>query len=100
MKRYLLDTAPLAAVLHGRPAAVALVEPWMRAHEVATSSLMYAEVVEYIMGKPPASFAFYHTRLKTLLGEIVPYSLTYPMLERYAAIRRSLRPPTRPWADW
>jgi predicted nucleic acid-binding protein len=28
-----------------------------------------------------------------MLREIYPYFLTYPILERYAAIRRQLRPP-------
>jgi len=48
MRRYLLDTSPLAALLLARPAAVALITPWMERHEAATSILVYAEVVEYI----------------------------------------------------
>jgi hypothetical protein len=48
MRRYLLDTAPLAALLLARPAAVDLISPWLHHHEVATSILAYAEVVEYI----------------------------------------------------
>jgi predicted nucleic acid-binding protein len=47
MRRYLLDTAPLAALLLARPAAVALITPWLNRHEVATSILAYAEIVEY-----------------------------------------------------
>jgi len=48
MRRYLLDTSPLAALLLARPAAVALITPWMEGHEAATSILAYAEVVEYM----------------------------------------------------
>ena len=39
MRRYLLDTSPLAALLLARPAAVALITPWMERHEAATSIL-------------------------------------------------------------
>jgi hypothetical protein len=46
MRRYLLDTAPLASLLLARPAAVDLISPWLNRHEVATSILAYAEVVE------------------------------------------------------
>ena len=48
MRRYLLDTAPLAALLNRRPAAVSLMSPWIVNQEAATSILVYAEVVEYI----------------------------------------------------
>jgi len=51
MRRYLLDTSPLAALLLARPAAVSLITPWMERHEAATSILVYAEVVEYIKGR-------------------------------------------------
>jgi predicted nucleic acid-binding protein len=91
MRRYLLDTAPLASLLLARPAAVDLIRPWLKRHEVATSILAYAEVVEYIK-----DFSDAHRRqlqLRTLLGAVYPYFLTYPILERYTDIRRSLRKP-------
>jgi len=91
MRRYLLDTAPLAALLLARPAAVDLITPWMQRHEVATSILAYAEVVEY--SKDFADAKRRQFQLRTLLGEVYPYFLTYPILERYADIRRSLRKP-------
>jgi predicted nucleic acid-binding protein len=94
MRRYLLDTSPLAALLLGRPAAVALITPWIERHEAATSILAYAEVVEYMKGR--ADFASRHAHLRTLLGEVYPYFLTYRLLERYADLRRSLRPPHGP----
>jgi predicted nucleic acid-binding protein len=91
MRRYLLDTAPLAALLLARPAAVDLITPWMQRHEVATSILAYAEVVEY--SKDFADTTHRQFQLHTLLGEVYPYFLTYPILERYADIRRRLRKP-------
>jgi predicted nucleic acid-binding protein len=48
MRRYLLDTAPLTAYLFGRPAAKALIDPWVRHREVITSPLVYGEVTEYL----------------------------------------------------
>ena len=94
MRRYLLDTSPLAALLLARPAAVALITPWMERHEAATSILAYAEVVEYLKGFP--DFLTLHTQLRRLLRHIYPHFLTYRILERYADLRRSLRPPHGP----
>ena len=94
MRRYLLDTAPLAALLHGRDAAVDLITPWFPRHEVATSILAYAEVIEYIKGRP--DYSRHRAALRTLLREVTPYFLTYPILERYADIRRQLRRPYGP----
>jgi predicted nucleic acid-binding protein len=94
MRRYLLDTGPLGAYLQGRQAVVNLVAPWLRAHEAATSTLAYGEVVEYIKGFP--DFLPLHTQLRRLLRHIYPYFLTYRILERYADLRRSLRPPHGP----
>lgn len=91
MRRYLLDTAPLAALLLGRPGAASLVTPWISNHEVATSILVYGESLEYLRSFP--DFAQNGTALRTLLREIHPYGLTYSILERYADIRRELRRP-------
>jgi predicted nucleic acid-binding protein len=91
MRRYLLDTAPLAALLLARPAVVDLIRPWLKRHEVATSILAYAEVTEYI--KDFADAPRRTLQLRTLLGEVYPYFLTYPILERYTDIRRRLRKP-------
>src|SRR5918999_1849193 len=91
MRRYLLDTAPLAALLLARPAAIDLITPWLNRHEAATSILAYAEVVEY--SKDFANAKERQSQLCTLLGEVYPYFLTYPILERYADIRRRLRNP-------
>ncbi len=89
MRRYLLDTGPLAALLYGRPAAVSLIRPWMLDHEVATSILVYGEVIEYIKQRP--DFQGHYAGLEALLGEVAPYFLTYSILERYADLRIGLR---------
>jgi predicted nucleic acid-binding protein len=94
VRRYLLDTTPLTAYLLNRPVAVELIRPWIRQREAATSILVYAEVVEYIKAFP--NFPERQAQLRDLLSEITPYFLTYTILERYADIRRHLRPPRRP----
>src|SRR5438270_2065739 len=91
MKRYLLDTSPLAAYLQRKEPAVRLIRPLIERHAVATSIIVYAEVMEYIQGLP--TFAHRQYELRQLLREIYPYFLTYPILERYADLRRKLRPP-------
>ncbi len=50
MRRYLLDTTPLSALLQNRPAFVQLITSWITQEEVATSILVYAEVTEYLKG--------------------------------------------------
>ena len=94
MRRYLLDAALVAALLHDRPAAVALAHPWLLAHEAATSILVYGEVVEYVKTRP--NFPAHHRGLRALLGEAYPYFVTYPILERYADLRLALRKPHGP----
>ena len=94
MRQYLLDTSLVSALLHSRPRVVSLVPAWLIRHEAATSILVYAEVVEYANGRP--DFERLRGALRMLLGEIYPYALNYPILERYADIRRTLRPPHGP----
>ena|SRR5436305_10221661 len=92
MKRYLLDTSLVAAFLHGRKHVIELIDPWVRKQEAATSILVYGEVIEYLKGL--ADYSRYQARLQRLftLEQITPYPLTYAILERYADIRRTLRP--------
>lgn len=84
----------MAALLHDRPAAVTLARPWLLAHEAATSILVYGEVFEYIKTRP--HFPAHHRGLRTLLGEVYPYFVTYPILARYAELRLVLRKPHGP----
>lgn len=89
MRKYLLDTPLLSALLLNRPAAVQVVTPWVRNREAATSILVYAEVHEYIQGRP--DYSVLHVQLLELLNEIAPFFLTYPILRRYGDLRRMLR---------
>ncbi len=63
-------------------------------HEASTSILAYAEVVEHIKGQ--SDFPRHRAALRTLLREVYPYFLTYPIVERYADVRRQLRSPHGP----
>ena|SRR5438876_502349 len=90
MKNYLLDTSLVAGYLLNRVRAIDLVSPLMKREEAATSMLVYGEVVEYVKGFP--HFPIHRDNLQALLEHIPPYPLTYPILERYADIRRTLRP--------
>ena len=89
MRRYLLDTPMVSALLNNRPGAVSLARPWILVNEAATSILVYAEVIEYV--KLSARYGQYRASLRNLLRSIYPYYLTLPILERYADIRLALR---------
>lgn len=91
MRRYLLDTTPMSAYLSGRPAAVERFVPWLEANELATSILVYAEVMEALRSR--ANFIVLQQLLRELLSTIYRYSLTYPILDRHSPIRRQLRSP-------
>lgn len=90
MKQYLLDTSIVAGYLLAREKAMALVSPLIEREAAATSILVYGEVVEYV--KSLTAFRTYRKSLEALLEQIDPLPLTYPILERYADIRRTLRP--------
>jgi tRNA(fMet)-specific endonuclease VapC len=94
VRRYLLDTTVLAAYLYNRPSVVTLLSPWMQNRELATSILVYGEVVEHLKSRP--DFQRHQQQLRELLAEVQPFFLTYRILERYADLRRALRPPHGP----
>lgn len=94
MRLNLLDTTPLSAYLSGRRAATERFIPWLERDELATSVLVYAEVVEGLRARP--AFPTLQQLLRDLLLRVYPYSLTYPILDRYSLIRRQLRPPHGP----
>jgi len=92
MSRYLLDTGVLNAFLRGRHGAVALVDPWLATGDVCTSILVYGEIVEFLQGLPPPDFARREAELREVLRDIHPLPLSYPILRRYATLRRAMRP--------
>jgi predicted nucleic acid-binding protein len=90
VKRFLIDTGPLAALLLGRSGATSIASPWVTQRQAATCVINYAEVQEYIKGFP--DHATRHQDLQDLLTGVHMFVLTRPILERYAEIRRDLRP--------
>jgi predicted nucleic acid-binding protein len=88
-REYLLDTGVLNAYLRGRAGAVALVEPWVANGQASTSVLVYGEIVEFLQGL--ADYARREADLREVLRDIHPYQVTYPILRRYAALRRAMR---------
>jgi len=94
MKVYLLDNSVLVAYLKGRTGALRLIQPWIAARQAAMSHLVYGEAIEY-MGSAP-DFPQRRSGLRVLLREVTPLKLSYPILERYAELRRALRPPHGP----
>ncbi len=93
MRRYLLDSPIVTGYLKGRN-VVTLVEPWVEHNQAATSLLVYGEISEYNHGFP--DFARRQSELRELLQQVYPYGLSYLILERYAELRRMLRPPQGP----
>ncbi|MGH2486311.1 MAG: type II toxin-antitoxin system VapC family toxin [Ktedonobacterales bacterium] len=91
MTRYLLDNGPLVALVKGRPGAERMIRPWVEAGEVATSQIVYGEAIEYIVGDD--RYAQRRDELRAFLRVVKPLGLSYPILERYARPRRSMRAP-------
>jgi predicted nucleic acid-binding protein len=95
VRRYLLDTTPLTAYLKGIASARELIEPWiMREAAATTSILVYGEITEY--NQSFSDVARRQDQLRQLLHEVPPYIPTFAILERYAELRRLLRPPHGP----
>jgi predicted nucleic acid-binding protein len=87
---YLLDTAPLAAYIFGRPGAVARLDALIQNGQATTSILTFGEVIEYLRSFP--NFGHNEQTLRGLLRNAVrPYALTYTIEIRYADIRRLMR---------
>ena len=78
-------------MLSDRPALVALPSPALSRDELATSIVVYGEVLEHIKGAP--DYAARRASLRQLVRGIRPYLITYQIVDRYADLRRQLRPP-------
>jgi predicted nucleic acid-binding protein len=89
MRRLLLDTGPLAAYLHKRPAAYELIDPWVAKREAATTTLNYAEVIEYL--RPLRDFRRRRARLRHLMKVVYPFTISLVAGEHNADIRLSWR---------
>jgi tRNA(fMet)-specific endonuclease VapC len=87
---FLLDTNVLGAYLLGREGAESLVAPLVQQQQAETSILVYGEITEYFRSLPNA--AQLQVQLRRLMLTVPPRALTYATVERYADIRRQLRP--------
>lgn len=85
---YLIDTVVLSQYLRGRMGAVALVRPLLSS--AATSIVVYAEVVEYIRGLKQSGW--WYQELQQLMLQVAPLAITIEVGDRYADLRRILRP--------
>lgn len=91
---YLLDTGVLTAYLQQRPAIKARVEPWVQQGQARTCLLVYGEIVEYFYSLPNTAQRI--AQLQTLVMVIGALNLTLAIEDRYATVRRALRPPHGP----
>ena len=66
---YLLDTAPLAAYIFGRPGAVARLDALIQNGQATTSILTFGEVIEYLRSFP--NFGHNEQTLRGLLRNAV-----------------------------
>ena len=89
-ERLPLDTSLVAAFLRGRLGAVALISPWIASNEVATSIIVF----EYVSGFSNPSQ--WQAALRSLALTMPTFDLTYTIMERYAELRRAMRPPHGP----
>lgn len=94
MSLVLFDTTPFSAVFHNRPGVAQVLLPWIAGRQAATSMLAYGELIERLKGF--SEYSSYRGGLCSLLRIVQPYALTYAVLERYADLRRQLRPPYGP----
>lgn len=69
-------------------------QPWMRRHEASTSILACGEAFEYLAGR--ADGMAQRRALVTLLKEVAPRVPGLKVMNRYADLRRQMRPPHGP----
>ena len=94
MTSYLLDTGPLTGYLKGKQGAVFRIDPWIAGGEARTSLLVFGEVTEHLYSLPTGDIL--RAQLAKLLDAIEPLGLDRRIVERYADLRRRLRPPHGP----
>src|SRR5688572_13771216 len=94
MRQYLLDTTPLAALLNNRAVAVATLRRWLEAGELATSILVYGEVLESL-----ARYAkFCGGRRAALTAARSPASIAATGIRRPGKTLLSITPSVSGWS--
>ncbi len=94
MRTHLLDTSILCEVLLRRATATAFVRKSILSGRAATSIVVVGEALERVMGRD--DYVLLRQRVVQLQDIVYPYSIDRAVMERYAAIRRALRPPHGP----
>ncbi len=94
MRTHLLDTAILCEVLVRRTTTTAFVRKLILSASAATSVVVVGEALERVMGRD--DYEVFRERLIQLQDVVYPYAIDFAVMERYAALRRSMRPPYGP----
>ena len=94
MRSHLIDTSILCEVLLRRDSTTAFVRQLILSNTAATSIVVAGEALERVMGRN--DYVLLRQQLVKLLNVVYPYSIDLAIMERYASLRRTLRPPTVP----
>jgi predicted nucleic acid-binding protein len=93
VRRFLFDTGPLTSFLEGRSGAEQF-RPLFSHREVTMSFVVYGEVVEHYRSQP--DFTRRYRGIRRFMAGVHPIGLSYPILDRYAELRRQMRRPFGP----
>ena len=94
MRSHLIDTSILCEVLLRRDSTTAFVRQLFLSNTAATSIVVAGEALERVMGRN--DYVLLRQQLVPLLNVVYPYSIDLAITERYATLRRTLRPPYGP----
>jgi predicted nucleic acid-binding protein len=94
VRSHLIDTSILCEVLLRRDSTTAFVRQLILSNTAATSIVVAGEALERVMGRN--DYVLLRQQLVQLLNVVYPYSIDLAIMERYASIRRTLRPPYGP----
>ena len=94
MRSHLIDTSILCEALLRRDSTTAVVRQVILSNTAATSIVVAGEALERVMGRN--DYVLLRQQLVQLLNVVYPYSIDLAIMERYASLRRTLRPPTVP----
>ena len=94
MRSHLIDTSILCEALLRRDSTTAVVRQVILSNTAATSIVVAGEALERVMGRN--DYVLLRQQLVQLLSVVYPYSIDLAIMERYASLRRTLRPPYGP----
>jgi predicted nucleic acid-binding protein len=94
VRSHLIDTSILCEVLLRRDSTTAFVRQLILSNTAAMSIVVAGEALERVMGRN--DYVLLRQQLVQLLSVVYPYSIDLAIMERYASLRRTLRPPYGP----